>query len=129
MSEKTKVTVQINGRDVTLVHDESDDYIQRIVLYLNNKIQALTKGGVKMNEAAELALTSITITDELFKAQKNYVAVKNEVKRLMDEYEELKRTNSLLNEQIEQLLSKVDQLEKDILKKDVQLSNANKNRT
>ncbi len=128
MAEKIKSTVIINGREVTLVHDESEDYIQRIVLYLNNKIQALTKGGVKLNEATELALTSITITDELFKAQKNFVAVKNEVKRLMDEYEELKRTNSTLNSQIEQLLAKIDQLEKDNLKKDVQISNANKNR-
>jgi len=128
MSEKTKVTVQINGREVTLVHDESDDYIQRVVIYLNNKIQAIAKGGVKMNEAAELALVSINITDELFKAQKNYVAVKNEVKRLMDEYEELKRTNGILNGQIEQLLAKVDQLEKDVLKKDVQLNTINKGR-
>ena len=128
MSEKTKVTVQINGREVTLVHDESDDYIQRVVIYLNNKIQAIAKGGVKMNEAAELALVSINITDELFKAQKNYVAVKNEVKRLMDEYEELKRTNGILNGQIEQLLAKVDQLEKDVLKKDVQLNTLNKGR-
>ena len=128
MSEKLKSTVVINGREVTLVHDESEDYIQRIVLYLNNKIQAVTKGGVKINEATELALTSLTITDELFKAQKNFVTVKNEVKRLMDEYEELKRTNSTLNSQIEQLLAKIDQLEKDNLKKDVQISNANKNR-
>lgn len=128
MSEKQKMTVYINGREVTLVHDEPEDYIQRVVLYLNNKIQAIAKGGVKMNEATELALTSINITDELFKAQKNYVAVKNEVKRLMDEYEELKRTNSVLNGQIEQLLAKVDSLEKDVLKKDVQISNLNKNR-
>ena len=128
MSEKLKSTVVINGREVTLVHDESEDYIQRIVLYLNNKIQSVTKGGVKINEATELALTSLTITDELFKAQKNFVAVKNEVKRLMDEYEELKSTNSTLNSQIEQLLAKIDQLEKDNLKKDVQISNANKNR-
>lgn len=126
MSEKLKSTVIINGREVTLVHDESEDYIQRIVLYLNNKIQSITKGGVKLNEATELALTSLTITDELFKAQKNFVAVKNEVKRLMDEYEELKRTNSTLNNQIEQLLAKIDYLEKENLKKDVQISNATK---
>ena len=129
MSEKTKVTVLINSREVTLVHDEADDYIQRIVLYLNNKIQAITKGGVKMNEATELALAGINITDELFKAQKNYVAVKNDAKRLMDEYEDLKRTNNILNEQIEQLLAKVDQQEKDILKKDVQLSNYNRTKS
>ena len=46
----------------------------------------------------------------------------------MDEFEELKRTNSVLNGQIEQLLSKVDQLEKDLLKKEVQLAGYSKNR-
>ena len=128
MSEKTKANVQINGREVTLVHDESDDYIQRIVLYLNSKVQAITKGGVKMNEASELALTAINITDELFKAQKNYITVKNDAKRLMDEYEELKRTTNHLNGQLEQSLAKIDLLEKELLKKDVQLSNLTKGR-
>ena len=103
MPEKNKMNVQINGREVTLIHDEQEDYIQRIVLYLNNKIQAITKGSVKMNEAAELSLTAINITDELFKAQKNFVSVKNEAKRLMDEYEDLKRTNNMLSNQVEQL--------------------------
>ena len=106
-SEKTKVTVQINGRDVTLIHDEQDDYIQRIVIYLNSKIQSITRGGVKMHEASEMALAAINITDELFKAQKNYVSAKNEMKRFMDEYEDLKRTNTMLNSQIEQLMSKL----------------------
>ena len=126
MSEKVKITVQINGREVTLIHDESEDYIQRIVLYLNNKINLITNGNVKMNESSELALTALNITDELFKAQKNYITVKNDAKRLMDEYEDLKRTSTLLNSQNEQLLAKIEQLEKDILKKDVQINSYNK---
>ena len=126
MSEKTKVNVQINGREVTLLHDEPEDYIQRIVLYLNNKISAITKGNVKMNESSELALTALNITDELFKAQKNYITVKNDAKRLMDEYEDLKRANSLLTNQIEQLSAKNEQLENEILKKDLQINKYNR---
>lgn len=120
---KSKITVRINDKDYTLIHEETEDYIQRVAMYLNNKIAAVSKGGLKLNESMEVVLASINITDELFKAQKNYVAVKNEVKRMMDEYEELKQTNSQLSSQVEQLLIKIDQLEKELVKKDVQLSN------
>ena len=50
------------------------------------------------------------------------MTIKSELNRMMDEYEELKQNNKVLSEQIEQLLAKIDMLEKEIIKKDVQLS-------
>jgi cell division protein ZapA len=122
---KAKINVRINGNDYTLVHQETDDYIQRVVLYLNNKIAEAAKGGLKLKESMELVLASLNITDELFKSQKNYMTLKNELNRMMDEYEDLKQNNKVLSDQIEQLLAKIDQLDKEIVKKDVQLSGIN----
>lgn len=122
MSEaKSKINVRINGTEYTLVHQETDEYIQRVVLYLNNKISDVQNGGLKLKESMELVLAAVNITDELFKSQKNYLALKNELNRLMDEYEDLKQSEKDLGDQIEKLLAKVDHLEKEIVKKDVQL--------
>lgn len=118
---KSKINVRINGTEYTLVHQETDDYIQRIALYLNSKISEVQRGGLKLKESMELVLAGINITDELFKSQKNYITLKNELNRLMDEYEDLKQNNKHLSDQIEELLGKVDYFEKEIVKKDVEL--------
>lgn len=119
---KAKIDVRINGKDYTLIHQYTDEYIQRIVLYLNKKLEEVSKNGLKLSESMELVLAALNITDELFKSQKNYMTIKSELNRMMDEYEELKQNNKVLSEQIEQLLAKIDMLEKEIIKKDVQLS-------
>src|SRR5690554_5030733 len=97
MSEiKSKTNVLINGVEYTLVHQEAEEYIQRIVLYLNNKIADVQRGSLKFKQSMELVLAAINITDELFKSQKNYMTLKNELNRLMDEYEDLKQSDKEL---------------------------------
>ena len=99
--DKQKITVRINGKNYTLLHDESDEYIHKIEHYLNSKIASASKGGIQLGEPTVTVMAAIDITDELFKAKKNFNTLKNEIKRMMDEYDRLKVESHELEEQLE----------------------------
>jgi len=115
MSEKKKATLVINSYTYTVMHDEPDDYMQRIAHYLNNKIDAASQGGVQLNGQTAIVMAGVSITDELFKSQKNFNGLNNEIKRTMDEYDSLKSDNKKLQETIEALTAQVEELKKKLL--------------
>ena len=45
MAERNKITLTVNGKNYTLVHDETEDYMKRIEHYLNAKIETASKAG------------------------------------------------------------------------------------
>ncbi len=115
MADKKKITITVSGKNYTLLHDESDDYIHRIAHYLNSKITAASKGGLQLGEPTALVMAAITITDELFKTQKNFNTLKNEIKRMMDEYDQLKIEKQELEDQLTESEKQVDSLSKQLI--------------
>lgn len=115
MAEKKKATLVINSYTYTVMHDEPDDYMQRIAHYLNNKIEAASQGGVQLNGQTALVMAGVSITDELFKSQKNFNGLNNEIKRTMDEFDSLKSENKKLQETIDALTNQVEELKKKLL--------------
>lgn len=123
MSENNnKVTVRINGKDYSLAHDEPEDYIHRVAQYLNSKIAGASKGGIQHGDATAMVIAALNITDELFKVQKNFNTLKNEIRRMMDEYEKLKLDNSNLEEQFIDISNKLDRIQKELLVKEVEFN-------
>ncbi len=120
-AEKKKITVSINGKNYTLIHDETDEYIHRIARYLDAKVAAASRGGLQLGEQTAVVMTAITITDELFKTQKNFNTLKNEIRRMMDEYDKISAEKEELETEIRNWKQQADELNKQLLKAKMEL--------
>lgn len=98
MSSKNNTKVLIGGTVYTLSGEESEEYIQRVALYINNKMDELKQSdnGQKLNTRLLNVLLAINIADDLFKERDSIVS-KDEVIASKDK--EIK----LLKEQIDSL--------------------------
>ena len=110
MAERNKITLTVNGKNYTLVHDEIEDYMKRIEHYLNAKIETASKAGVQLGEQTALIMASISVIDDLFKTQKNFNTLKNEIKRIMDEYDKLRADKQVLEDSLAEADRKIEEL-------------------
>ena len=72
MAEKTNAEVSIGGRVFTLSGYESEEYLQRVASYLNNKIVELRQSDNYCKQPADVQalLMELNIADDYFKAKK-----------------------------------------------------------
>ncbi|AEV70441.1 hypothetical protein Clocl_4005 [Acetivibrio clariflavus DSM 19732] len=99
VAEKNKVEVRIAGKDYILVGDESEEYIQKIALYMDKKINEIMRLNNKLSTSMASVLSAINVADDYFKACENVVNLSKELKEAKEEIERLKEENRrLLNE-------------------------------
>ncbi len=84
MEIKNTTSVLIDGKVYSLSGFESEDYIQRVALYINNKIKELkvSSSGKVYNSKLSGVLLSLNVADELFKEKEKSERLKEEVKGL-----------------------------------------------
>ncbi len=70
MSEPRRVELQLLGQTLTVRSEESPDYLRSLAKYLEERVTALQRSGVKDSLKA-LTLAALDITDELFKARED----------------------------------------------------------
>ena len=72
MSAKNTTQVIIGGKIITLCGYESEEYLQRVAAYLNNKISELSElpGYNRQQVEFKQTLLSLNIADDYFKAKK-----------------------------------------------------------
>lgn len=70
MSEPRRVEFQLLGQTLTIRTAESPDYIRALAKYIDERVTALKRSGVK-DPMTALALAALDITDELFKARED----------------------------------------------------------
>ena len=79
-----RVTVTIRGEQYTLLATESQDYVERVAAYVDEKLKETT-------EAGSLALvdcavpTALNIADERFKEQEAAENLRKQIKDLLEE--------------------------------------------
>jgi len=99
VAEKNKVEVRIAGKDYTLIGDESEEYIQKVALYMDKKINEIMRLNSKLSTSMASILSAINVADDYFKACENVISLSKELKEAKDEIERLKEENRrLLNE-------------------------------
>ena len=71
MAEKHSVKVLIDGKAITLSGYESEEYLQRVAFYLNNKIAELSSisGYGRLTQDTKSMLLEFNIADDYFKAK------------------------------------------------------------
>ncbi|MBI4636232.1 MAG: cell division protein ZapA [Candidatus Rokubacteria bacterium] len=72
MSEPKRVELNLLGQTLTVRTEASPEYVRSLAAYLEDRVAALRRGGVK-DPTAALALAALDITDELFRARDDRV--------------------------------------------------------
>ena len=101
MSSKNKTEVLIAGKIFTLSGYESEEYLQKVATYINNKIAEFKKldGYNHQTKENKSILLELNIADDYFKAKKQVEMVEEELSEKDKELYDLK--HELINAQIE----------------------------
>lgn len=122
MSAKNKVEVRIGGMDYILVGQETDEYIQRVALYIDKKMNEITRANNKLSTTMSAVLTAVNVADDFFKAREKIDVLTKELEQVKSELEQLKRDNELLAEENSFLVGKNTSLQLDLAKREAELS-------
>ena len=101
MSSKNKTEVLIAGKIFTLSGYESEEYLQKVATYINNKIAEFKKldGYNHQTKENKSILLELNIADDYFKEKKQVEMVEEELSEKDKELYDLK--HELINAQIQ----------------------------
>lgn len=121
MSAKTETEVMIGGRVFTLSGSESEEYLQRVAIYINNKLAEYNKIESFRKQSVDYkhVLLQLNIADDYFQAKKKISALEEELERKEKEIYDLK--HELIANQI-----KLDSTEKTMKSMQTELNEGNK---
>lgn len=121
--KKNNTKVLIGGTVYTLSGEESEEYIQRVALYINNKMDELkhSDNGQMLNTRLLNVLLAINIADDLFKERDDVeaklselTAKDEEIEALKAEMAEIQLSKTSLNDQIKNLENAVQSYKKEL---------------
>lgn len=90
MDKKNKIEVRIHGKEYVVKGMESDEYMQRISLYIDKKMNEVSKTNHRLNTAMVAVLAAINVADDLFKSMDSLSEAKKELKEKSEECEKNK---------------------------------------
>ncbi len=92
MAQKTDTDVVIGGKVFTLSGFESEEYLQKVASYLNNKNNECEKSESFRHLSRDLqqVMLQINVVDDYFRAKKEISLLEDELKAKDDELSELK---------------------------------------
>ena len=130
MSSKNDTEVIINGKIYTLSGYESEEYLQKVAAYINNKIAEFkgVEGYKRLSVDMQRILLELNIADDYFKAKKQADSIEGELdskdKQLYDvkheliaaqiQVESLEKENAALQKQLNENQIKIAKLETEI---------------
>ncbi|NTV88776.1 MAG: cell division protein ZapA [Clostridiales bacterium] len=121
MSLKNKVEVKIAGKDYTIVGTESEEYIQRVGLYVDRKMIEIMRGNNKLSTSMAAVLTAMNVADDFFKAHESEVLLKRELKKLHEDFEQLREEKARLTEENSHLKAGSSSLQLELAKREAEL--------
>ena len=125
MSSKTDIQVVIGGKVYTLSGYEGEEYLQKIALYINNKMAELndTPNYRRLNSDMQKILLELNMADDYYKAKSQIELLEQEIedkdKVEYDLKHELISAQIRLEEsgkEIENLKTEINELQKQIVK-------------
>lgn len=135
MSSKNETDVIIGGKVFTLSGYESEEYLQKVASYINNKLLEYQKEDGFRRQSAEVRanLMYLNIADDYFKAKKLGDSLQEEIERKDKEIYDLK--HELISTQIKaeasekeinELKEEISKYQKNIVKLETELNEARK---
>jgi len=117
---KNKVQVTIDGRTFSIMGTESEEYLQKVAAYIDEKMKELKKSGAQgsLSPVTLYFLTSLNIADELFKVKDELDVVKKEFSDFRngvlsdEEIRSIKDETNTLKDQIDKLITELEELKR-----------------
>ena len=122
MAEKTKVDVLIDGKAFTITGYESDEYIQRVGLYVDRKMNDVIKNNNKLSTSIAAILTALNVGDDYFKAHENELNFKKELLAARIEIDRAHAENAALQSRNQDLIEKNNHMQIQLAKRDAELA-------
>lgn len=136
MSSKNNAQVIIDGKIFTLSGYESEEYLQKVATYINNKIAEFKKdeGYRRQTTDVQKALLDLNIADDYFKAKKQADALETELeskdKQLYDIKHELitaQINNETLEKERDDLKAQLGDAQKDMIRYETRIMEMKEN--
>ena len=123
MSSKTDTEVIIGGKVFTLSGYESEEYLQRVASYINNKVNEYGKVDSfrKLPLDTQNVLLQLNIADDYFKAKQQIASLEEELKAKDTEIYDLKHELIATQMKLENTEKNVKNLQQEASKKMIQL--------
>lgn len=137
MSSKNNTEVILDGKIYTLSGYESEEYLQKVASYINNKISELksTEGYSRLSPDMQKALLELNIADDYFKAKKQADSLENEIelkdKQLYDVKHDVIGLQIKLEsaeKEAESYHNEISELQKQIVRLETQINEKKKNK-
>jgi cell division protein ZapA len=120
--KKNKVELRIAGKDYAIVGTESVEYIHRVGLYVDRKMTEILRMNNKLSTSLAAVLTAINVVDDLFKSRESENELKNQLKKVIEELERLRKENKTLQQENESLGSQNTELKLELAKREAELN-------
>ena len=116
MAEKTSAEVVIGGKVYTLSGYESEEYLQKIALYINNKMTELNQmpGYKRMGSDMQKTLLELNMADDYYKARKRISELEADLEDKGKAEYDLKHELISAQIQLDESTKKIDQLKDEI---------------
>lgn len=97
--QKTKTIVKIAGKEYTIVGVKPEEYIHRVAIYVDKKMQEVNSGG-NLSTTMSAVLTAINIADEYLSREDESEEKDAKIKEMSEEIERLQAENVRLFEKL-----------------------------
>ena len=112
--ESKKVEVKINNIEYTLVSNEPEEYVQRVALLVNKRMQEISGDGPQLSTAMKAVLTAINIADDYLKNESVLDNLRIELKGYVEEATDLRIEADRLRKEMEVLKGENQSLKNDL---------------
>lgn len=121
MMGKNKVEVKIAGKDYAIVGAESEEYIQRVGLYIDRKMNEIMRSNNRLSTSLAAVLTAMNVADDYFKCHEIETQLKKELKKLNEELIELKDEKKRISEENSAISINNSNLQLELAKREAEL--------
>ena len=122
MSAKTSAEVVIGGKVYTLCGYEEEEYLQKVAIYINNKIQELDENAdvKRLSTQMKSTLLELNIADDYFKAKDLVQKLENNIEAKEKEVYDLKHiliSNQKQSDEDQEMIKRLKEENKKLLLK------------
>ncbi len=121
-TERKKVEVKINNIEYTLVTTEPEEYVQRVALLVNRKMNELTEANPRLSTAMKAVLAAVNVADDFLKNQGILDNMRVELKGYVEENRGLSAELEKKQTEVEKLREDVHKLQIELAKRETELS-------
>jgi cell division protein ZapA len=121
MPDKNRVEVRIAGKDYRIKGVESDEYLQRIGLYVDKKMNEIMKRNNKLSTSMVAVLTALNVADDYMKTRESEQNLKKELENARNRIQALMAENKRIAKLNEELGKSNTDLQLELAKREAEL--------